>query len=74
MNGGGATADVVLGLGLGFDPEYGEEWDGEREREQVGFVVVFFHQGAGSTRGASGGMAAQCSHSATGTATGRYYR
>ena len=33
-------------LGLGFDPESGEEWYGEREREQVRVVVVFFLQGS----------------------------
>ena len=42
---GGHRARVRVRLG-----KNGEEWIGEREREQVGFVGVFDHGGAGSTR------------------------
>ena len=57
MNGGGATADVVLGLGLGFDPEYGEREIGSRWDSWS-----FFSPREQVASGACGGMAAQCCH------------
>ena len=67
-DGGGATS--VFELGLGFRSERnGEEWDGEREREQVGFVAFLSTRRGQAARGARAAWARR--HSDVPVATGR---
>ena len=64
MYGGRRRSGVGHGdrLGLGFDPEKRGKWNGEREKEQVGVVVVLFSSRVSRQHEAKGGMAAQCGH------------